>query len=283
MPASWPPSVANLPGPYVIGATGGSGTRVFARIVRHAAMFVGTHLNVSDDSLFFGDYSDRWIDSLMNAAGSPSNHLHTAMVRDLATTVGQHLSPLLAEPRDARWRAWGWKEPRSLFLLPFLHGQFPELKFVHVIRDGRDMAYSTNQNQLRKHGHTLLTPEESTWAPPLRSMALWTRLNIQRADYGETHLRDRYLRLRFEDLCRAPHPTIARMLHFLGLQADIEDVARLEVSPPPTLGRWQTQASMQIAELHRIGHVALERFGYLTAEGQRRSSVAMRPPSETGS
>ena len=34
-----------MPGPNVIGATGGSGTRVVARIVRHGGMFIGTNAN----------------------------------------------------------------------------------------------------------------------------------------------------------------------------------------------------------------------------------------------
>lgn len=48
-------------GPRLIGATSGSGTRVFARIVRRAGLFIGTNLNVSEDAVDFGAYSDSWI------------------------------------------------------------------------------------------------------------------------------------------------------------------------------------------------------------------------------
>ena len=47
---------AGVPGPNTIGATGGSGTRVVARIVREGGMFTGTDLNAYEDALPFGEY-----------------------------------------------------------------------------------------------------------------------------------------------------------------------------------------------------------------------------------
>ena len=131
-------------GPNVIGATGGSGTRVVARIVRRGGLFIGTNLNVSEDALDFGDYSDRWINVfLAHRPVDRASTLRAEMTHDLETTVERHLLPL-----DAISRPWGWKEPRSVFLLPFFASYFSGLKFLHVVRDGRDMAYSANQNQI---------------------------------------------------------------------------------------------------------------------------------------
>ena len=48
-------------GPLVVGATGGSGTRVVARILREATLFTGSDLNESEDAWKLGDYGDRWI------------------------------------------------------------------------------------------------------------------------------------------------------------------------------------------------------------------------------
>lgn len=250
--------VARIPGPNVIGATGGSGTRVVARIVRHGGVFIGTNLNVSEDALDFGVYSDRWINIFLGGqAFQLSPATRAAMIGDLTATVERHLAPLSPSAR-----AWGWKEPRSIFLLPFLDSQFPALKFLHVIRDGRDMAYSANQNQLIKHGHLALDGIQAGTDQPVRSIALWSRLNLSTAEYGETFLRARYLRIRFEDLCREPNPTIVRIFEFFGLTSDVEQVARLEVKPPASLGRWRTQERDTLLEVQRVGRVALERFGY---------------------
>ena len=52
-----------VPGPYIIGATGGSGTRVVARIVRAGGLHIGKNITGAEDAVDFGAYSDRWIDT----------------------------------------------------------------------------------------------------------------------------------------------------------------------------------------------------------------------------
>jgi sulfotransferase family protein len=252
-----------LPGPNIIGATGGSGTRVVARIVRRGGMFIGTNLNASEDALDFGNYSDRWI-NMLAASRTPalSPTARAEMIHDLQQALENHLASL-----DPTVRAWGWKEPRSIFLLPFFDSQFPQMKFLHVIRDGRDMAYSTNQNQLTKHGSSLLDPTEMEASQPVRSIALWSRLNLRTAHYGETVLRTRYLRVRFEDLCRQPVQTIIRIFDFFELSGEVEQIARLEVRPPDSLGRWRTEDSETLVELYRVGRTALGRLGYEPTPG----------------
>ena len=64
-------SVAPVPGPHVIGATGGSGTRVIAAIARAGGMFIGSKLNDYEDAVDFGAYSDRWINPYLDAERAP--------------------------------------------------------------------------------------------------------------------------------------------------------------------------------------------------------------------
>lgn len=244
--------------PVIIGGTGGSGTRVVARVLLRGGLYIGVDLYGSEDPPEFGMFSDRWINVFMSRDLWPSApEVEACMARELAGIVNRHLAAW-----TPRRRAWGWKEPRSIFLVPFLHRQFPRMRFVHVLRDGRDMAFSANQNQLNKHSHTLLSPLETQWRQPLRSMLLWGRLNSQAAEYGERHLGACYLRVRFEDLCRNPRPTIERLFEFLGLDGDVHAIASDEVAPPASLGRWRSQDPETLARLNEIGRPALERFGY---------------------
>ncbi len=257
----------DLPGrsPAIIGATGGSGSRVLARVVRQGGMYIGENLYGSEDPPELGVFSDRWINVFMTRelSGFPSE-VEAAMARELAAVVTRHLAA-----RRPGVQAWGWKEPRSIFLLPFLHRQFPSMRFVHVIRDGRDMALSDNQNQLNKHGHTLLSPAEAHLPQAIRAMLLWSRLNIQAAEYGKQALGARYLCVRFEDLCRDPEPMVARLFAFLGLKGDAVVLASREVAPPPTLGRWRARDQETIAQIEKVGRTALERFGYLDGASAR--------------
>jgi hypothetical protein len=222
-------------------------------------MFIGVDLYGTEDPPELGVFSDRWINIFMTreSAGLPAA-VETAMTRELAAIIGRHL-----RGHDPHRMVWGWKEPRSIFLLPFFHRHFPSMRFVHVLRDGRDMAFSENQNQLYKHGHTLLTPIETHESQVLRSMLLWSRLNVLTADYGERALGRRYLRVRFEDLCRDPRPTVERLFDFLGLGREGLAAAVEEVTPPPTFGRWREQNPKTVAQLEETGRAALDRFGYL--------------------
>ena len=127
------------------------------------------------------------------------------MEADLRSVLADHLAPA---PPDAA--AWGWKEPRSIYLLRFWNEAMPDLRFLHFLRDGRDMAFSENQNQLNWHGRAVLGDELRKAKTPVRSIALWNRVNLAAADYGERVLGPRYLRVRFEDLCAEPAPDRGR-------------------------------------------------------------------------
>lgn len=261
LPDALPDAIASepaVPGPNVIGATGGSGTRVVARVVREAGMFTGADLNPYEDAIPFGEYSDRWINEFVVVRGQAAPEELLARMRDdLESLVRSHLAQL---PSSAR--VWGWKEPRSIYLVPFFDASMPSLRFLHFLRDGRDMAFSENQNQLVKHGDSLLGGELRKEKTPVRSIAIWSRVNSAAADYGESRLGDRYLRVRFEDLCAEPAETVRRIYGFFGLDGDVEGAAAA-VRPPDTLGRWKLRRKGIVDALHRTAEPALARFGYL--------------------
>jgi Sulfotransferase family len=243
-------------GPCVIGATGGSGTRAVAGIVRDGGMFIGQELNFANDAIAFGAYSDRWINVYLRARDQLPAEAARDMAEDLACVVDVHCESL---PRDAR--CWGWKEPRSIYLLPFFHSCMPDLRFLHVVRDGRDMAFSRNQQQLMKHGSAALERLPS-WRRTVRSIALWNRVNLAAADYGERCLGDRYMVVRFEDLCADPAGVIEAVYAFFGLDGD-PSAAAAEVKPPEGIGRWRGRRKGLVKTLERQAGPALRRFGYL--------------------
>jgi Sulfotransferase family len=245
-PADTPPSI--------MGATGGSGTRVVARVARRAGLYIGEHLNPAEDALDIAAYYDRWINPYLW-------HGH-GWGPEVEPEMRAELSDLLPRHRAGANGAWGWKEPRTLFLISFLAAALPGLRFVHVVRDGRDLAFSKNQNQPRKHAAAFLGTEADDPAAPQNSIELWNAVNIAAADTAQAELSERYLRIRYEDLCADPEPVIAEMLGFLGLQGDPADLAG-EVEPPPTLGRWRQADPELVSELERIAEPALRRFGYL--------------------
>lgn len=244
----------------LIGATGGSGTRVLARIVRKAGFFVGTNLNESADAMDFPEFGDRWINRYVLRDIAPlSGEEEALMLQDLSSSLEKHRS---SAPEGTT--RWGWKEPRSMYLLPFFNGLWPELKFIHLIRDGRDMAFSTNQNQYRKHSPAVLRGELLGAPQPVRSAALWARVNTEAACFGETRMGGRYLRLQYERLCRDPQSTISEILRFLEFECTEPDEQFLgEVVPSGSIGRWRQMGEPSIVEaIYWVAGEALHRLGY---------------------
>jgi hypothetical protein len=242
-------------GPALVGATGGSGTRVVARIARSAGLFIGADLNESEDAIPFGAYSDRWIDRYLPFRSRPlSADLELAMGDDLDAVLSEHCAPLGDE-----CVRWGWKEPRCMYLLPFLFDRLPALRFLHVVRDGRDMALSSNQNQLRRHADAAGIARDLPG--PVRSIALWRWINLETATFGHARLGRRYCRIRFEDLCSHPAETASEILDFLALDGDPERAGAL-VASPPTLGRWRDADAALVSALEQEAGDGLRAFGY---------------------
>jgi len=227
---------------------------VVARILRESGLFTGSALNESEDAWKLGDFSDRWIDVyLTHRDDALPAEVERAMVDDLGAVLADHCAAL------GPGQPWGWKEPRSIYLLGFFDRQLPALRFLHVVRDGRDMALSTNQNQLRKHGDAAPIPADLPASS--RSLALWSWVNLAAARYGKERLGDRYLRIRFEDLCAKPVEVASDVLGFFGIAGDA-NLALDAVSAPASLGRWRAESPALIAALEAQGAAALVELGY---------------------
>jgi hypothetical protein len=240
----------------VIGATGGSGTRVFARIAAQGGLAMGAERNESEDALPIERFLDRWVVPFWEGGGDePPHPAPPGMEDDLRAALAE-LAAGAREPAGPL----GWKSPRSLYVLPFFAQRFPDLRFLHVVRDGRDLALSRNQLQLGRYGQMLLGPDEREWPEPERSIALWRCVNQWAAELGE-RLGAAYLRVRWEDLCTHPVAVTRRLFRFFDLPGDARRAARL-VEPPPTLGRWRSADPALVARLEAIAGPALERFGY---------------------
>lgn len=207
-----------------------------------------------DDAVRLGAYSDRWINiSLFHRDGTLPANVERAMLDDLGNVLREHCSGLGSA------QTWGWKEPRSIYLLEFFHTHLPAFRFLHVVRDGRDMALAVNQRQLQKHGEAAGIPTDLPAG--IRSISLWSQVNLAAASFGETRLGDRYLRVRFEDLCARPVEVAGEIIGFLELDGDAS-VALDEVDPPASLGRWHTEDPRMIGELERVAGEALVELGY---------------------
>jgi len=101
---------------------------------------------------------------------------------------------------------WGDKTPRYVLKMPLIQRNLGEARFVHVIRDGRDVALSVLDRTVR---------EDVDAAEVARR---WRR-KIERARADGPKL-DHYLEVRYEDLVSDPRPSLERISGFLELPFD---------------------------------------------------------------
>lgn len=228
--------------PVAIGGVGGSGTRLVAAFVRELGFHLGDDLNAANDTLWF-TLLFKWREVLQCdeaefdlltgalcsalAGGRPATtEIETLVSRLAGMDRPQHSARWLQQRRDTLLAAagapgrsgpWGWKEPNTHVVIERLWQRLPGLRYIHVVRNGLDMAYSSNQNQLDMWGPQVLGSDGS--ATPARALAYWCRVHermlaLQRANPGRMHWLD------YDALCHEPQTEAARLCEFLGCRLE---------------------------------------------------------------
>jgi hypothetical protein len=112
----------------------------------------------------------------------------------------------------------GDKTPIYGLEIDLLHRLWPEAKFVHLIRDGRDVCLSV-QSWKRTAGGTGLAENFATWAEdPVTTAGVWWtwRVRLTR-EAGQALDPPLYYELRYEALVHHPAEECARLCAFLGV------------------------------------------------------------------
>ena len=251
--------------PVVIGATGGSGTRALRKVLEIGGVFMGDAVNVTGDAMAFEPLYDQYINAVLTETGgldyradTLSTALRRALVEGLRAAANRHLS--------GSWTVgapWGWKTPRAMYLLPMIAEVFPQFQFIHMIRDGRDMATAGNQLQRDKHAAALFGAADGD--PRVTAARLWAKANGEAADWAARRMLGRYHRVIFETLCREPEIEIARLFVALDLPLSrVAPAARL-IDRPDSIGRWQRLDAHTQNTVDGSIAVARQRFGFAPA------------------
>jgi Sulfotransferase family len=146
---------------------------------------------------------------------------------ELAELVGSHERLTYARFLASIFELYGKAEGKPLIgnktapfvrSIPTLHNLWPEAKFVHLIRDGRDVCLSV----LNWERATKLAGRLTTWRDdPVTTAALWWEWNVRlgRED-GWALGSDLYREVRYESLIADPVEECVRLSGFLGLPYD---------------------------------------------------------------
>lgn len=261
-----PPDLPLAPDPVVMGGSPGSGTRVLASIAQGLGVYIGEEFNHALDNYWWTPLfkRPRWFLSL-DGPDDPDFGRHMrifchAMAGSLRPTPGNAVRvvraglqshvpirhPLSAFRSDGydpqRSVAWGWKEPTTHLMLEHHRTWLPEMRYVHLMWHGLDMAYP-ERPRYYEDWHPLFdfaTPLAEL-AEPAARLKFWIAANRSALAFLEEAMPDDHLVLRFEDLIADPEPTIRELAGFVGADAPDETVAELAdpIRVPESVGRYK--------------------------------------------
>lgn len=173
------------------------------------------------------------------------------------------------------------KTPQYVMDISLLADLFPESRFVHIIRDGRDVALSVL--------------DVDFGARSTGAAALSWRDFVNRGRESGARLAGRYCEVRYEDILEAPESNLASLCDFLDLSFDPAMLRYFESSEkitspaawsrrhvllPPTKGLrdWRTQMPKKdVAVFEALSGDLLEDLGY--ERTSRQAPVAIRMQS----
>lgn len=260
------------PPPFVaVGGIGGSGTRLIAAFLAGFGVFIGHDLNPQLDNLAYTLLFKRRdvLDANADEIDRDLQLFATAMTRTRALTSAERerLQMLAAQPRPGHpvdWlqaradaliapsaqlslpptQRWGWKEPNTHILLPALIRNYPQMRYIHVVRHGLDMAFSSNQGQLNFWADALLGyPGEPE---PARALSYWCAVQKRARQWRET-MGERFLWLDYDHLCQQPEDGLARLAGFLGLPCPDPAALLAMVRLPASMGRFRERDCSQFS------------------------------------
>ena len=232
-----------------VGGMGGSGTRVVARILKEAGIYMGDDLNESFDNIWFTrlfksynwyrkaaphqitrrlEIFERLMEGERLSIPDISQFVQAGLSNDVFPMskyqVYRFLRHVLGD--TVLHDVWGWKEPNTQFYINYINNYFDGIKYIHVIRDGIEMAYSTNRQQLQNWGPRFGILEQ-TKPVEVHQLDYWIRSNEFAIQTGREKLKQNFYLLHYNKLSLEPKQEIIGLLEFLKLNIDHETFDRL--------------------------------------------------------
>ncbi len=232
---------------------GHSGTRAISQTLYASGFYMGALLNPSADLVP--------ADKLYEACRTMARHvrylgnlewdfsaLHTMpMDPEFTKLVEAYLGSVLATRQPLK----GWKLPETILIFPWIVRLFPDIHYIHWVRDPRDGILGQHvTDDLARFN----VPYDRTDDVRRMRAISW---KYQTAIYRATPKPRRLIEVRLEDFVLDHEATLRRLEAFLGVP-----LARVVVRPE-TVGRWKTDTGNHDYDFFRD---ELIQYGYETAE-----------------
>ena len=232
-----------LGAPVIFTGRGGSGTRLLSQLADELGLFIGNRVNRSGDSI-------EWVPLIYRMAVQSAVSPELPLGSRYRSEILAQADNVLHAAQERAPRAWGLKLPEAMLVLPLLIDAFPQAKVVHLTR--HPIAASLRRTHMTSRmdnavgAATLPNAYRDASRDPgsipadepyVHNACSW-RYQVSRVvRYGRDALgAERYLELRYEDVCNDTAASIARVRAFIGHSG--EGRAGAVAVDPSRVGGW---------------------------------------------
>lgn len=199
----------------------------------------------------------------------------SAQILNECRTGGDFIRVVMeAVARSQQLQRWAMYDPDSVLHVEDAKRDLPNALFVHIIRDGRDIALS-----LKKMGGFTPLPWDRSQTESLVATALYWEWMVDRGRTSGRKFPADYIEIRYEDLIANRHETLGRLASFIDHDLDYDRIQRAglgrlsetnssfreeggnsEINP---LGRWKQRLThADIAAIEATVGESLRENGY---------------------
>jgi hypothetical protein len=185
-------------------------------------------------------------------------------------------------------RRWAVYDPDNVLHLERLKAGIPNALFLHIIRDGRDIALS-----LKKMGGFSPLPWDRSETPSLVATALYWEWMVRNGRKGGSKFPDDYMETGYENLIVKPRETLEKLGTFLKHDLNYDQIlksglGRLSESNSSfreessaermnPMGRWKQRLSpVNVAAIEAAVGDCLEEYGYSLSLPKAERNQGMR-------
>jgi len=215
---------------------GHSGTRAMSHTLSASGVFMGDKLNGSGDLLPPQDMYDacrvfaKYVDYKGGLEWDFSKVLSMNPDPEFTRLIERYLTSVLNSKEENK----GWKIPETTLIYPWIIKMFPDIRYIHWVRDPRDCILG---GHLTDNLHDFGIDYPQTDDVRERRAYSW---KYQREIVKATPSPKYSISVRFEDMVFNQDETLKRLEDYLGIK-----MAKIEMRPD-SVGRWKSDTGKNV-------------------------------------
>tara|TARA_B100001029_G_C15011799_1_gene424691 strand:- start:484 stop:1200 length:717 start_codon:yes stop_codon:yes gene_type:complete len=228
---------------------GHSGTRAISHTLYASGVYMGSSINPSGDKIPPQKMYDacRVLAQYVDWEGGLSWNFSRLFSEEIPNEFTDLISDYLQDVLNNKSEHKGWKIPETTLIYPWIQRMFPDIKYIHWVRDPRDGILSGHKtDDLRDFG---IQYEVTDDIRKRRAISWYYQYQLMKA----TPEPKNWIKIRFEDFVLHQEETLEKLEAFLGFP-----LGRIIVRKAP-VERWKQDANHQ--ELDFLQN-ALKENGY---------------------